>query len=255
MPLSNVLVPKHTQIESSEKDYSEVVYPDSDGAPMGETEFHVIATLHLYDALRHFFQNTPDIYVAADMFLYYQEGNPRANKAPDVMVIKGVKKRKRRTFKVWEEGAVPCVIFEITSKATMIEDTISKSILYASLGVCEYFLFDPLKEYLDTGLTGFSLEEGEYIPLKPDKEGFLFSTELEAFLAVEDDMLRIIDPETHKPVPALNEAIAKAEQEAQRAEQEAQRAEQEAQRAEQERRRAETAEAELARLRTLLNTK
>ncbi len=261
MPLDNVFIAEQVQLDKTKESYvteeheSTVVYPDSNGAPMGETEFHVIATLDLYNALRYFFRDTPDIYVAADMFLYYKEGHPEANKAPDVMVIKGVPKHKRRTFKVWEEHATPCVIFEITSKKTMLEDTIQKCPLYASLGVREYFLFDPLQDYLETGLTGFRLEEGEYIPIQPESDGLLFSQELGVFLAVENDRVRIIDPHTRQPVPDLEEAILRAEQEAQRAEQEAQRAEQEAQRAEQERIRAEQAEAELARLRALMNQK
>ena len=198
----------------------------------------MIATLHLYDALCHYFRNNPNIYVAADMFLYYEEGNPRANKSPDVMVIKGVEKRRRRTFKVWEEQAVPTVIFEVSSKSTVIEDLMNKSFLYADLGVSEYFLFDPLKEYIETSLIGFRLKNGEYVRISPDQKGYLFSQELEIYLAAEDDLLRIIDPHTQQPVPGLDEAITKAEQEAQRAEQERQRA--------------EAAEAELARLRAML---
>jgi Uma2 family endonuclease len=255
MSLNNVLVAERAPFEKTgEKEYfpdkpcTEIVYPDSDGAPMGETETHVIATFDLYNALRHFFRNTPDVYIAADMFLYYQEGNPRATRAPDVMLIKGVKKHKRRSFKVWEEHATPCVIFEITSKETMIEDTITKSMLYASLGVREYFLFDPLKEYLETGLTGFALQDGIYLPLEPDNEGFLFSKELSIFLVVDEERLRLVDPRNHRLIPDLDEAILRADQEAQRADQEAQRAEQE-------RRRAEAAEIELARLQTLLQNK
>jgi len=255
MPLNEVLVEEYTHITSSNREQSEIIYPDSDGEPMGETEFHVIATLHLYDSLRHFFRNNPDVYVIADMFLYYEEGNPRANKAPDVMVIKGVEKRKRRTFKIWEEHASPCVIFEITSKSTMVEDMVSKSILYASLGVNEYFLFDPLREYLEEPIIALRLEGKDYVPIQPENDGLLFSKELGIFLSVQDDLVRIIDPQTRQLVPGLSEAIARAEQEAQRAEQEVQRAEQEAQRAEQERHRAEAAEEELARLRAILDNK
>lgn len=260
MPLKTMPVEEVRQrITQDQHDDTEIVYPESDGEPMGETEYHVIATLYLYDALRHYFRHDPNIYVAADMFLYYEEGNPRANKSPDVMVIKGVEKRRRRIFKIWEEQAVPTVIFEVSSKSTIIEDLMNKSFLYASLGVSEYFLFDPLKEYIETSLIGFRLKDGEYVQILPDEKGYLFSQELEIFLVAGDDLLRIIDPHTHQPVPGLDEAITKAEQEARRAEQEtqhaeqeAQRAEQEAQRAEQERQRAEAAEAELARLRARL---
>src|SRR4051794_15121679 len=96
-------------------------YPGSDGQPMGGTGFHVIGILHLYTVL-HAYCRRQTIYVGADMFLYYGEGDPRAVKAPDVMVIKGVAKHIRRTFKVWEENATPCVIFEITSASTLDED-------------------------------------------------------------------------------------------------------------------------------------
>lgn len=253
MPQSNVLIAEPVPFERINLSYRKepepvVEYPDSDGAPMGETEFHVVATLDLYNALRHFFRHHPMVYVIADMFLYYKKGHPEANKAPDVMVIKGVPKRKRRTFKVWEEQAVPCVIFEITSKKTMREDTIHKKKLYASLGVREYFLFDPLQEYLEPGFIGLRLADGDYLPIAPDAMGRLFSEELEVWLAAQEDRVRIFDPRTRQLVPDLEEAISAAEQEAQRTEQETQRAEQE-------RRRAELAEAELARLQTLLNQK
>lgn len=246
MPLNTLLVEEVRQrIMQDQQDEPEVVYPESDGEPMGETEYHVIATLHLYDALRHYFRHNPKIYVAADMFLYYEEGNPRANKSSDVMVIKGVEKRRRRTFKTWEEGAVPTVIFEVSSKSTVIEDLMHKSFLYASLGVREYFLFDPLNEYIEQGMMGFRLKKGEYVQIATDEKRYLYSQELEIYLTVEDDLLRIIDPHTQQPVPGLDEAITKIEQEAQRAQQEAQRAQQE-------RQRAEAAEAELATLRAML---
>ena len=40
MPLSEVLAEKHSHISSSDREQPEVIYPDSDGEPMGETEFH-----------------------------------------------------------------------------------------------------------------------------------------------------------------------------------------------------------------------
>ena len=231
--------------EAFEVERHDVEYPESDGEPMGETGFHVRATLHLYGALQQFFRLRDDIYVAANMFLYYQEGNRYANKAPDVMVIKGVGNYERRTFKTWEENAVPCVIVEVSSKSTMVDDLVTKSTLYAALGVQEYFIFDPLREYLDLALLGFRLEHQKYAPLAPDQDGRFWSEELGLLLHPEGDILRIIDPQTGKPVPSLGEAIILAEQESQRAEQESQRAEQESQRAEQERQRSERLAAQL----------
>ena len=51
----------------------EVIYPESDGQPMGETGFHVNALLLLFQALRYYLASIgrTDSYVAGDMFLYY----------------------------------------------------------------------------------------------------------------------------------------------------------------------------------------
>jgi len=207
-------------------EYSDVVYPESDGKPMGETEFHVTAIFHLMEVLRYYFRDNEDIYVIADMFLYYRKGNPRAQKAPDVMVIKGVEKKKRRIFKIWEEGAAPCVIFEVTSESTRDEDMVNKKELYASLNVKEYFLFDPLGEYLKQNLMGFRLnKKGTYISVPKDRKGRMFSRELGVYLMPKDDLLRVIDPDTDMPVPDHNEAMITAESERKKAESERKKAE------------------------------
>ncbi len=229
-------------------------YPASDGQPMAETEIHLLAMIHLIGALRYFFHRQTDIYIIGNMFLYYRKGNPKARRAPDVMVVKGVDATiRRRSYKLWEEGVAPCFIVELTSKDTQREDTISKVSLYAALGVREYFLFDPLHEYLGEQLQGYRLVESEYIPIMPDEDGDLYSEELDLILSVKDSFLRIVDPKTGKYVPGLEEAAEIAVQAGERAEIEAQRADAETQRAETEAQRAVKAEAEVARLRALLD--
>ncbi|MBX3009951.1 MAG: Uma2 family endonuclease [Caldilineaceae bacterium] len=193
-----------------------IEYPTSDGQPMAETEVHILAILQLLSALRLYFRKQ-DVYVVGNMFLYYREGNAKARKAPDLMVVKNVGKQDRRSFKTWEEKATPCVIFEITSKETTSEDTVSKPSLYASLGVQEYFLFDPLHEYLEQQFMGYQLVDGEYVLLPSNEDGEIFSTELQAILRPEGKLLRVIEPTSGQPVPSLDEAVDLAEQEAQRA--------------------------------------
>src|SRR6266481_1243024 len=120
------------------------LYPDSDGEPLGETQFHIIAIIHIFEALRQFFRGRGDVCVLADSFMYYEQANAIKNKAPDVMVAFGVSgNHLRRSFRISEEGVVPSVIFEITSKKTHDEDEHAKKDTYAWLGVKEYFLFDP----------------------------------------------------------------------------------------------------------------
>ena len=120
------------------------------------------------------------------------------------------------------------------SKSTMIEDLVTKSFVYASLGVYEYYLFDPLREFLKEGLKGFRLADREFVPIPPDNRGRLYSNELDLNLTPEDEILRLLDPRTDAPVPSYTEALMLVEEERQRVQQERQRAEQERQHAEQE---------------------
>jgi len=48
-----------------------IEYPESDGEPMGETGFHVTLITFLLSMLREHFRNRSDVYVGANMFVYY----------------------------------------------------------------------------------------------------------------------------------------------------------------------------------------
>lgn len=230
------------------------LYPDSDGRPMGDTDFHNQALRWLQDALEDYYANTKDVYVARNLVMYYKQGDPKSRRDPDVLVAKGVVgKHKRRSFRFWEEGVVPCVLFEIASKDTWRVDLNDKPKLYASLGVKEYFLFDPEGVYLDPVLQGFRTVKGKPVAMRPAADGSLMSKQLGLRLIAEDVMLRLIDVQTGERVLTKDERSERleqlSEQERQRAEQEHQRAEQERQRAEQAEQRAQALEAELRRLR------
>ena len=146
---------------------TQIHYPESDGKPMGETDVHIDALIYLREALRDHFRDDPQMYVAGNMLLYYEEGNPAACVAPDVFVVQGVAKGERRTYRLWDEGQPPAVVFEITSRGSRLEDLGTKRAVYAMLGVREYFLYDPLGEYLRPSLQGYRLQEGEYQRLLP----------------------------------------------------------------------------------------
>ncbi len=246
-PMFPVFRYKELLEKMKETDDSGVIYPERDGEPMGETEIHVRVILHLYQSLMHFFRHHPDVYTIADMLMYYEKGNPKAVKVPDVMVVKGVEKHIRRNFKIWEEKTAPSVIFEITSKSTASED-IAKTGLYTSLGVKEYFLFDPLREYIEESLMGFRMDIINCRPISPDENGELFSEELGIKLRREGYFLRLIDPETDRPVPSLEEAALMAEEESRRAAEAEKRAQEEANRAEEESHRAQEEARKAARL-------
>jgi Uma2 family endonuclease len=186
------LLPPADQIDTA-------LYPSSDGEPMGESTAHVKATTDLYVVLQAHFAAAADVFVAANLFLYYEEGKPTARKAPDVMVVKGLDKQDRRSFFTWIEKRIPCTIFEFTSEKTWEEDLIHKKQVYASLGVKEYFLFDPYGEYLPDQLMGYKLKGCEYVQMKL-KSGGLTSSELGVRLVADGRYIRLIDSRTREPL-------------------------------------------------------
>jgi Uma2 family endonuclease len=218
-----------------------IVYPDSDGKPMAETELHVDELLRLLQILRAFFALQPDVYVAGNLILYYEEGNPRASVSPDVMVVKGVPKLPRRDYYLlWEEGVPPCFVIEVASRTTRLVDRRRKWELYARLGVREYILYDPRFPGLETRyppLEGYRLGPNGYEPLGRDAEGALLSGELGLRLVLEQGLLQLYDPRTGERLLTPDE---RAEIAADRAEAEAARAESEAARASNAERRAAT---------------
>jgi Uma2 family endonuclease len=198
-------------------------YPETDGKPMAETDVHIDVLIYLREALRDYFRDAPQVYVAGNMLLYYEEGNPAACVAPDVFVVQGVPKGERRIYKLWEEGQPPAVVFEVTSRGTRLEDLGTKRAVYAMLGVREYFVYDPLGEYLQPPLQGYRLHEGEYQRMPPGSAGELVSQVLGLELRLEEGRLRVINSSTGDRLltPAEAQAarrVAEAELERLRAE-------------------------------------
>ncbi len=141
-------------------------YPEGDGKPMAETDPHVMQIATILLTLRFWLRRADQAYAGANMFLYYQKGNPKRRIAPDVFVAWGVGKHPRRSYKLWEELHAPQVVFEITSRKTQEEDLGKKRLIYAQIGVAEYYLFDPFGQYLQPPLRGYQLIVDEYAPRK-----------------------------------------------------------------------------------------
>jgi Uma2 family endonuclease len=232
---------------------------------MGETPFHVQAILLLYVALWDYFRpRRSDVYIAANMFWYFEEGVPASNVSPDVMAIPGIGQDERTMFLGWKEARpAPAVVVEMASKSTWRENLGEKRRLYERLGVCEYFVFDPQVIYVKPPLRGFRLKGAAYEKVAAEPDEGMTSLELGLRLVPEGAMLRLIDAATGEPVLTKDEQVEKeqeiAEQERQRtkaerkkAREKQQRLKQEQQRLEQERQRSQALEAEVARLRAEL---
>ncbi|MEL6603162.1 MAG: Uma2 family endonuclease [Cyanobacteria bacterium J06614_10] len=154
-----------------------VVYPESDGEPMSESDATRDYLIYAVEVLRLYFQSRRQIYVSGNLFIYYEQGNHRAVVSPDVFVIFGVRARQRKSYKTWQENdKVPSFILEITSGSTKSKDEIEKPKLYASLGIQEYFQYDPTADYLEPQLKGRTLVNSQYQPLtlQQSKEGIAF---------------------------------------------------------------------------------
>ncbi len=137
--------------------------------------------------------------------------------APDVFVVLGADNADRSTYRLWVEPKAPDFVLEITSRSTRREDQVSKRALYRSLGVREYWQFDPTNDYLQPPLQGLELIdraaagagageyliEGEYRPLPA-----LASAVLGLELRLTERGLRFHDPQTGEDLSNLGEIDA-----------------------------------------------
>ena len=160
-----------------------VFYPSSDGEPVAETYTHLYVILTVLEVLEQYLGGRQAT-VLANQFLYYARGFPKLRVAPDVMVIFDVPPGGRDHYKIWQEGAVPAVIFEITSPSTRAEDRTFKKTLYEQLEVQEYWLFDPRGEWIEDKLLGYRLHNGSYEPIADSR-----SEPLQLRLAVEGELI------------------------------------------------------------------
>ena len=194
-----------------------VVYPESDGEPMAETPKHQQVMIDCMDILRRRFREVPDVYIAGNMFLYYEEGNPRKNISPDVFMVRGLPKKDLRVYKTWEQPPTLDFVLEVASPSTFENDFTAKKALYAKvLRVKEYYIYDPYHE-IDPPFVGFRLvgEEYEEIALV---DGRLPSEVLGLALGEYEGVFRLYDPATEAWLLPSSERVDAAESRAAAAE-------------------------------------
>ena len=189
----------------------EIYYPESDGEPMAETDIHAKLLFYLRNALEAFFAEREDVYITGNIMFYYVEGNPTEVTSPDVMICFGIPKGDRTSYKTWEESdVVPSVIIEIASRSTWKKDRIEKRALYESLGVKEYYIFNP--QYTKSFPVFMAFRENasrlESIEIE---NGRIKSDVLGLELVDTGETLRLFNPHTGeflKDFEELNEQIA-----------------------------------------------
>ncbi|MCP4350562.1 MAG: Uma2 family endonuclease [Desulfobacterales bacterium] len=176
-------------------------YPDEDGKPMAESDFQRNPLVYCVEALKTHFEAEPDIYVSGDLLIYYEPYRPDISAksvAPDVFVAFGIPKHDRQSYKIWEEGKGPDVVIEIASEHTWQKD-IENIDLYRSLGVGEYFMYDPTGSYFAPVLQGYRLDKrGIYRRIRPRElpggHWKMDSKLLGLELHIESGRLRVYNP-------------------------------------------------------------
>ena len=213
---------------------------------MADNEWQARTMEDTFHALNGRFKSDPNIHVAKDLLVYYDESNPNRALAPDVFVTRGVAPGLRSSYRIWEERRPPEFVLEVASRSTAKKDATKKKDLYERWGVREYWLFDPRGGLHEPRLQGFVWVEGKYRGL-PDRElasgGLAVSSWLLGLeLRLEEGQLRLWDVETERYLATPDEDREGREVAEERAEAAEDRAEVAEDRAEVAEERAEVAE-------------
>ena len=234
----------------------DVFYPCSDGRPMADNTWQAQAIIHAASDLA---VALPEPFVAADILVYPERGNPKNCTAPDVLVAFGVGRHHRMHYRVWTEGKPPDWVLEVASPSTALADLDEKRRKYAAMGVPEYWLFDPRGTIFarqgKPQLQGLKLVDGHYRPLAAglmDDEGMVRSEVLGLGLRAENELIRFRHLATGEDVLHRDESEADRARETALRKTAETRAEREAARASREAAARSAAEARLAKLEAAL---
>jgi Uma2 family endonuclease len=191
-----------------------IEYPTSDGKPIAETEIHRDDMMDVIQTLQDCFALEPMVCVSGNMLMFYEEGNRRKHISSDVFFVRGVPKKQRDNYLIWEEGKAPDLVIELTSKSTRREDQQKKWELYRDvMKIPEYFLFDPAEDYLKPPLQGFRLVNDEYAQIE-SVGGRLPSEVLGLHLERDGQELRLYDAVRRSRLLTPREKAIAAEQRA-----------------------------------------
>ena len=139
---------------------------------------------------------------------------------PDLMVAFNVNPAAylaRNGYVISEQGKPPDFVLEVASRSTGRRDTVDKRIIYAELGVPEYWRFDETGRYHGTRLAGDRLVGSRYEPMEINElaDGSLqgHSVILNVDLRWTNGQLGWHDPATGEHVPTMeSERAALAEE-------------------------------------------
>jgi Uma2 family endonuclease len=148
---------------------TDIIYPESDGLPMGDNTKQIEWIVLLYWNLKAQYIERGDVFVASNLLWYPVEGHPEIRIGPDVLVAFGRPKGYRGSYKQWEEGeSPPTVVFEILSPGNPDTEMREKQAFYEEHGVEEYYVYDP-----DTNRLKIFVRRGEVFRRTRRVNGFI----------------------------------------------------------------------------------
>ena len=184
-----------------------IIYPETDGQPMPDAEYQSLIFRKALTPLENRFRKVPGAHVNGNTFLYFVEGDPNQSVSPDCYVvfditpeaIHSLSAAGNNTYLLWEVGKPPDFVMEIASHSTRNADLVGKRVLYASLGIPEYWRYDQTGgDHYGEPLVGERLVDGEYqrIPRREDEDGRVWgrSDVLNLDIYWDDGDLRYWDP-------------------------------------------------------------
>ena len=150
------------------------------------------------------FNQRPDVFLDNETYICYDPSNLNVRAAPDIYLAFGVDAeaiRPRKLYLPWEVGKPPDFALEVASASTASVDVNRKPQIYATVGILEYWQFDPSGgRYHGRPLAGYLLDNGVYRPidLTTEPDGVLkgYSPVLSVSLCWDEGWPRVFDPAT-----------------------------------------------------------
>ena len=191
-----------------------IEYPSSDGEPMAESDLQYVPLTETVSALRVRFSDRSDVYVAGNMLVYYRMNDPSASVAPDVFAVLGTTGNHPRDS--WPSGVrarLPTSSWRSPRRAHGV-GTLRRRGTFTLRWECrKYWRFDPTGRCFTPVLVGEMLVDGVYRPrlVSAGASGELRgrSHVLGLDFVVEPELrLRVYDPDTGERLRNHQEAEA-----------------------------------------------
>ena len=186
---------------------------------MAQTVLHSDTRMRALSAFRNHFRERPDCFVSSGVNVYCRPLPDTKFVDPDLFVCFGVDSESLRldfSYRIWDAGAPPCFVLEISSERSRVVDLRDKPDIYLEMGVGEYWRLDPTGgDFYTPALQGDRLVGGAWEPIEvaPDEDGFLrgHSPAVGLDLHAEPRRLRFSDPQTGLWVPNFGERLRERE--------------------------------------------